>query len=48
LYQLLWFLCAETKAALGSYLRGFLGALRGRNRMKQEHRDLMAKRKIQR
>ncbi|MGA9567917.1 MAG: glycosyltransferase family 2 protein [Candidatus Korobacteraceae bacterium] len=45
-YQFLWFLLAAKNAALGSYMSGLRGALRGRGRMKQKHRELMAKRKI--
>jgi GT2 family glycosyltransferase len=45
-YQLLWLLFAVKSAGLGPYLRGLLGAVRGRKRMQQKHRDLMAKRTI--
>lgn len=31
---------------LGAYPRGLRGAFRGRKRMQQKHRDLVAKRKI--
>ena len=45
-YQALWFLFALKSAGLGPYVRGLRGALRGRKRMKQKHRELMAKRQI--
>lgn len=45
-YQVLWGLFAIRSAGLGAYLRGVRGAVRGRKRMQQKHRDLMAKRKL--
>ena len=45
-YQVLWFLFAVRRGGLFAYLRGLRGAIRGRKRMKQKHRDLMAKRTI--
>jgi GT2 family glycosyltransferase len=45
-YQLLWLLFAIRRGTFFAYLRGLGGAIRGRKRMKQKHRDLMAKRKI--
>jgi hypothetical protein len=36
----------DEPSGLGAYLRGLRGAIRGRKRMQQKHRDLMAKRKI--
>ena len=45
-YQMLWFLFAIRRGRFFAYLRGLRGAIRGRKRMKQKHRDLMAKRKI--
>jgi GT2 family glycosyltransferase len=45
-YQLLWFLFAIRRGALFAHLRGIGGAIRGRKRMQQKHRDLMAKRTI--
>jgi GT2 family glycosyltransferase len=46
LYQLLWAAYALKHGGLVPYLRGLRGALRGRQRMKRKHRELMAKRKI--
>lgn len=46
LHQLLWFGMAIKGGNLIPYLQGLRGAMRGRKRMKQKHRDLMAKRKI--
>ena len=46
LYQLLWTCIALKCAGLAPYLRGLRGAMRGRQRMKQKHRDLMWKRTI--
>ncbi|HUN90261.1 MAG TPA: glycosyltransferase family 2 protein [Terriglobales bacterium] len=46
LHQLLWFGFAVKNSGLGPYLRGLRGATRGRKRMQQKHRDLMAKRVI--
>jgi len=45
-YQALWLLFALRRGGLSAYLRGLRGAIRGRKRMKQKHRELMAKRKI--
>jgi len=45
-YQVMWFLYAVRRAGVFAYLRGLRSAIRGRKRMKQKHRDLMAKRKI--
>lgn len=45
-YQMLWFFLAIGRGRFFAYLRGLRGAIRGRKRMKQKHRDLMAKRKI--
>jgi GT2 family glycosyltransferase len=45
-YQALWFLFALKSAGLGAYLRGVHAAIRDRKRMRQKHRELMAKRKI--
>ena len=45
-YQTLWLMFAVKSAGLFPYVRGVRGALRGRKRMLQKHRDLMAKRKI--
>jgi GT2 family glycosyltransferase len=45
-YQLLWFLHAIKHGGLGSYLRGLRGWIRLKKRMKQKHRDLMAKRTL--
>ena len=45
-YQALWFLFAMKSTGLGAYLKGVRGALRGRKRMQQKHRELMAKRQI--
>lgn len=44
-YQTLWFLFALKNLRLVPYLRGLWRAVRGRNRMKRKHHDLMAKRK---
>jgi hypothetical protein len=46
MYQALWFLFAVRRGGVFAYLRGLRGAIRGRKRMQQKHRDLMAKRKI--
>ena len=45
-YQALWFLFAIRRGGLLAYLRGLRGAFRGRKRMRQKHRNLMANRKI--
>ena len=45
-YQILWFLFAVKSSGLGPYWRGIRGAIRGRSRMRDKHRDLMAKRTI--
>jgi GT2 family glycosyltransferase len=45
-YQALWFLFAFRRGRFFAYLRGLRAALRGRKRMKQKHRALMAKREI--
>jgi GT2 family glycosyltransferase len=45
-YQTLWFLFAVRNNGLRAYLDGLRGAFRGRKRMRQKHRDLMAKRTI--
>jgi GT2 family glycosyltransferase len=45
-YQAMWFLFAVKSGRVGAYLRGLRGAFRGRKRMQQRHRELMAKRKI--
>ncbi len=46
LYQLFWTAYALKRGGLAPYLRGLRGAVRGRKRMKQKHRELMAKRKL--
>ena len=46
LYQAMWLGLAVRSTGLGPYLRGVRGALRGRRRMMQKHRELMAMRKI--
>lgn len=45
-YQSLWLVFAVKSAGLGAYVRGLRGAFRGRKRMQQKHRELLAKRKI--
>jgi GT2 family glycosyltransferase len=45
-YQAMWFVFALRRGRSAAYFRGLRGAIRGRKRMKQKHRDLMAKRKI--
>src|SRR5271165_6339669 len=45
-YQALWFLYAIRRGNLFAYLRGLRGAIGCWRRMRQKHRDLMAKRKI--
>lgn len=45
-YQTMWLGLAIKNGRLLPYLRGLRGTLRGRKRMKQKHRELMAKRKI--
>ena len=45
-YQALWFLFAIRRGGPFAYLRGVRGAIRGRKRMRQKHRELMAERKI--
>lgn len=46
LYQGMWLLFALRNRALGAYLRGLIGALRGWGNMRTKHRDLMSKRQI--
>jgi GT2 family glycosyltransferase len=46
LYQFMWLGMAAKSGNLAAYLRGLRGAMRGRKRMKQKHRELMAKRTI--
>ena len=46
LYQFLWTAYALKNSGLAPYLRGVMGAFRGRHKMKRKHRELMAKRKI--
>ena len=46
MYQFLWAAYALKNDGIAPYLRGLRGALRGRARMKQKHRELMAKRKV--
>jgi GT2 family glycosyltransferase len=46
MYQFLWAVYALKSGGIVPYLRGLKGALLGRARMKQKHRELMAKRKI--
>jgi hypothetical protein len=45
-YQGLWLLFALRSGGLFAYLRELRDAVRGRKRMQQKHRALMAKRKI--
>jgi GT2 family glycosyltransferase len=45
-HQLLWMGLAAKQGNLLPYMRGLRGAVRGRKRMRQKHRELMAKRKI--
>lgn len=45
-YQTLWMLFAIRNAGVGAYLRGVHAGLRGRNGMRQKHRELMARRRI--
>jgi GT2 family glycosyltransferase len=45
-YQALWFAFAMKGGHIGPYFRGLQGAVRGRTSMRQKHRELMAKRRI--
>jgi GT2 family glycosyltransferase len=45
-HQFLWAGLAARQGNLLAYLRGLRGAVRGRKRMRQKYRELMAKRKI--
>jgi GT2 family glycosyltransferase len=46
MYQFMWAAYALKSGKIVPYWRGLTGAIRGRKRMKQKHRELMAKRKI--